>query len=110
MLEKVFVFGSKLRMAHRWIRLKPFGFAIHWAVEQYSRSTLYLEVATSNNDPQVVAKCYLDTITSLCGIVQTIMSDRGTYNVTVTDKDITWTMQRRELMSPLCWFNVKFTI
>lgn len=65
-------------------KLKPFGFAIHGAVDGFSRKILWLEVATSNNDPRVIAKYFLETVTSLGGIVPTIIrSDRGTENVTV---------------------------
>jgi hypothetical protein len=75
------------------------------------------EIATSNNDPRVIARFNLDTITSLCGIVPIIIrSYHGTENVTVRklqiflDKDMPKAMQRRELLPSLCWFKVKFTI
>ena len=80
---QVFVSGSKLR----WIR--PFGFAIHGAVDEYSRKITWLEVATINNDPHVIAIYFLDTVSSLGGIVPTIIrSDRGTENVTVRQLQI----------------------
>ena len=34
--------------------LKPFGFCIHGAIDGYSRRVLWLEVASTNNDPFIV--------------------------------------------------------
>ena len=36
-------------------KLKPFGFAIHGAIDGYSRRILCLNVGPSNNDPRVIA-------------------------------------------------------
>ena len=41
-------------------KLKPFGFCIHGAIDGFSRRRIWLEVASSNNDPRVVAHHFLD--------------------------------------------------
>ena len=70
-------------------KLKPFGFSIHGAVDGFSRRILWLEVATSNNDPRVIARYFLQTINSLGGVVPTLIrSDHGTENVIVRQLQI----------------------
>lgn len=39
-------------------KLKPFGFCIHGCIDGYSRRIMWLEVASSNNNPAIVAKYY----------------------------------------------------
>ena len=41
---------------------KPFGFAIHGAIDGFSRRILWLEVAPSNNNPAAVAKYFVDYV------------------------------------------------
>ena len=43
-------------------KLKPFGFAIHGAINGYSRRILWLKVGQTNNDPRVVISYYLSCI------------------------------------------------
>ena len=43
-------------------KLKPFGFAIHGAIDGYSRHILWLKVGQTNNDPKVIASYYLSCI------------------------------------------------
>ena len=40
-------------------KLKPFRFAIHSAIDGYSRRILGLKVGQTNNDPRLIASCYL---------------------------------------------------
>ena len=42
-------------------KLKPFGFCIHGAIDGYSRRVLWLEVANTNNDPEIIGS-YLDLL------------------------------------------------
>ena len=64
-------------------KLKPFGFCIHGAIDGYSRRILWLQACLSNNDPWVIAGCYLKYI-RLHGRTATIVrGDRGTENVFV---------------------------
>jgi len=43
-------------------KLKPFGFCVHSAVDGYNRKILSLEVSSSNNDPGIIMKYYLDYV------------------------------------------------
>ena len=46
-------------------KLKPFGFSVNGAIDGFSRRILWLEVASSNNDPKIVAQYYLDCVRQL---------------------------------------------
>lgn len=39
-------------------KLKPFGLAIHGAIDGYSRKILWLEVGSSNNNPKIIASFF----------------------------------------------------
>ena len=63
-------------------KVKPFGFAIHGAIDGYSRKILWLHIGSSNNNPQVIASYYLDCVSKLNNIIPIIVrSDRGSENV-----------------------------
>ena len=62
-------------------KLKPFGFCIHGCIDGYSRRILWLEVGTTNNDPGVTAKYFLDCIYSVDGVPRIVRADNGTENV-----------------------------
>lgn len=64
-------------------KLKPFGFCIHGAIDGYSRRILWLEVASSNNDPEIIAHFYSEYVGLIGGTARIIRSDRGTENVNV---------------------------
>jgi hypothetical protein len=64
-------------------KLKPFGFCIHGAIDGYSRRVLWLEVSSSNNDPEIVGKYYADYVDTIEGTSRIIRADRGTENVNV---------------------------
>lgn len=64
-------------------KLKPFGFSIPGAIDGYSRRILGLEVGSSNNNPRVVARYYLDCVKDLGGVPRTVRGDGGTVNVNV---------------------------
>ena len=40
-------------------KMKPFGFCISGCVDSYSRRIMLLEVASSNNDPKIIAGYFL---------------------------------------------------
>lgn len=61
-------------------KLKPFGFAIHGCIDGFSRKILWLEVASSNNNPRIIASYYLNTIKQLGFLPTALRSDRGTEN------------------------------
>ena len=59
-------------------KLKPFGFSIHGCIDGFSRRIMWLEVCTSNKDPEVIAKFYLDTVKQHGFIPLQIKADDGT--------------------------------
>ena len=61
-------------------KLKPFGFCVHGAIDGFSRRILWLEVASSNNDPCIVAQYYLDCVRQIEGTARVVRGDRGTEN------------------------------
>ena len=61
-------------------KLKPFGFCIHGCIDGYSRRIMWLEVASSNNDPAIVAKYYLDCLKHFQVAPRILRADNGTEN------------------------------
>ncbi|KAJ8685200.1 hypothetical protein QAD02_020993 [Eretmocerus hayati] len=61
-------------------KLKRWGFAIHGCVDGCSRKVIWLEVATTNNDPRVVAYYFLEGICEHECVPIILRSDRGTEN------------------------------
>ena len=64
-------------------KLKPLGFCVHGAIDGYSRKVLWLEVASSNNNPRIVAQYYLDYVRQITGAPRIVRADRGTENIYV---------------------------
>ena len=94
--------GTQLRKAHRlkrrvyhnpgpnyswhcdgYDKLKPFGFAIHGCVDGWSRKVLWLHVTRSNNQPDIIAKFYLDAVEEFGGCPIDLVTDLGTENGTI---------------------------
>ena len=61
-------------------KLKPYGFCIHGAIDGFSRRIVWLEVASSNNDPRIIAQYFLDYVRQLGGTACIVRGDRGTEN------------------------------
>lgn len=66
-----------------WDKLKPYGFCVHGCIDGFSRRILWLEVASSNKDPKVVADYFLSTVQQLGGVPRLIRSDKGTENTLI---------------------------
>jgi hypothetical protein len=64
-------------------KLKPFGFCIHGGIDGYSRRILWLEVASSNNDPEIVGSYFIDYVNVIGGTARIIRANMGTENVNV---------------------------
>lgn len=64
-------------------KLKPYGIAIHGAVDGFSRKILWLQACYSNNNPRLVVKYYLDFIRRLQGVPKVVRADRGTENTLI---------------------------
>lgn len=73
-------------------KIKRYGFAIHGAICGFSRRILWLKVARTNNDPQVIAGYFLEYVTEIKGVPRCIRMDAGTENVKVIDmqKALRW--------------------
>ncbi len=63
-----------------YVKLKPYGFPIHGAIDGFSRRILWLEVARSNNNPKVAATFYLNQVKEMNGCLLQLISDCGTEN------------------------------
>uniref|UniRef100_A0ABD2WMH5 Integrase core domain-containing protein n=1 Tax=Trichogramma kaykai TaxID=54128 RepID=A0ABD2WMH5_9HYME len=61
-------------------KLKKFGFAISGCVDGYSRKVMWLEVATTNNKPEVIANYFLKSILAHNRVPCVVRSDKGTEN------------------------------
>lgn len=61
-------------------KLKPFGFCAYGAIDGYSRKILWLEVSSSNKDPGIITKYFLDYVRQIGGTSRVIRADRGTEN------------------------------
>ena len=56
-------------------KLKPFGFCVYGAIDGFSRRILWLEVASSNNDPKIIAQYYLDCVRQLGATAHVVRGD-----------------------------------
>ena len=65
-------------------KLKPFGFCIHGAIDGYSRKILWLEVSSSNKNPSLIARYYLDVLDELGLAPRILRCDLGTENSTLS--------------------------
>ena len=63
-----------------WDKLSPFGIFIHGAVDGFSRRILWLEVNSTNKNPNVIASHYLTTVQELEGVPRRMRCDRGREN------------------------------
>ncbi|XP_013390872.1 uncharacterized protein LOC106159197 [Lingula anatina] len=61
-------------------KLKPFGFAVHGAIDGYSRMILWLNVAPSNKDPAIISYFYMQTVAALHGCPSLLQTDPGVEN------------------------------
>lgn len=62
-------------------KLKPFGFAIHGAIDGYSRKIMWLKVGPTNNNPQTIALYYVQALMEHKVVPCMLRTDRGTENV-----------------------------
>lgn len=61
-------------------KLKPFGIAINGCIDGYSRYVVWLEAATTNSDPKVIASYYIQSVKENGGCPKRIRTDLGTEN------------------------------
>ncbi|CAC5396541.1 unnamed protein product [Mytilus coruscus] len=63
-------------------KLKPFGIAIHGAIDGFSRKVLWLKAGYTNNNHRYIAGLYLDFIKRYHRLPRVIRADGGSENVT----------------------------
>lgn len=59
-------------------KLKAFGFAVHGAIDGFSRKMLWLQVGFTNNDPRYIAKFFMEYVRCINGVPCVVRGDRGT--------------------------------
>lgn len=64
-------------------KLNKYGFCIHGGMGGFSRKLLWLEVASSNKNPKIIAHYYLKTLSKYNCMPTLVRSDAGTENVIV---------------------------
>lgn len=62
-------------------KLKPYGFAIHGAIDGFSRKILWLSCGITNNNPNVVGLNFVEAIRQYKCVPCLVRSDKGTENV-----------------------------
>lgn len=72
-------------------KLKMWGFCIHGAVDGFSRKLLWLKVATTNNNPLVIANFYLSFVKSHMIAPNILRMDKGTENIYLEDLQVFFT-------------------
>ena len=80
-------------------KLKPYGIAIHGAVDGFSRKVLWLEAGPSNNNPRYIVRFYMDFVKEYRFVPKIVRSDAGTENVIMRDLQIAMRMDHRDDMS-----------
>lgn len=80
-------------------KIKPFKLAIHGAIDGFSRKVMWLRVAQTNNDPDVIAYYYLKTITKYNLLPTMLRSDLGTENVYVESLHIALRLEHNDKYS-----------
>ena len=64
-------------------KIKPYGFAIHGAIDGYSRKILWLKVLASNNNPKMIGTLYLNYVSQSKVTSRLVRSNRGSENVVI---------------------------
>ena len=72
-------------------KLKRWGFAIHGCVDGFSRKIMWLVVATTNNDPLVVANHFLTCIKKHGIVPKNLRMDKGNENIYCQDMQVFFT-------------------
>lgn len=64
-------------------KLSQYGFPIHACIDGFSRKCLWLVLATTNHDPDVIGHHFLEYVKKCGGVPTIVRTDRGTENVQV---------------------------
>ena len=66
-------------------KLKRWGFCIHGCIDGFSRKIIWLNVASSNNDPLIIANFFLSSIKKLKFVPSLLRMDKGRENIYCED-------------------------
>jgi len=64
-------------------KIKPYGFCIHGCIDGFSRKILWLEVASTNNNPAVIASYFINYVSKVKGTARRVRSDLGSENLNI---------------------------
>lgn len=64
-------------------KLNKYGFCIHGGIDGFSRKVMWLDVASSNKNPRIIAHYYLKMLSKYGCMPTLVRSDKGTENVNV---------------------------
>lgn len=64
-------------------KLKPFGFCIHGAIDGCSHRILWLDVGSSNNNPHILGKYFLNCVVQVGGTPRIFRGDASIENVNI---------------------------
>ena len=79
-------------------KLKQFGFAVHGAIDGFSRKVLWLHVGFTNNDPRYIAQFFVEYVQRINGAPCVIRGDRGTENSLVRDIQLALRLNHNDTM------------
>ncbi|XP_062600142.1 uncharacterized protein LOC134261754 [Saccostrea cucullata] len=69
-------------------KLKPYGFCINGCIDGFSRKIIWLEVYTSNNNPNLIASYYVNAVKCRQGCPKRLRLDRGTENSSIAQMEM----------------------
>ncbi|KAK6176101.1 hypothetical protein SNE40_014450 [Patella caerulea] len=75
---------------------KPYGIAIHGAIDGFSRKILWLKAGPSNNNPQYIARFYLNFVKETKRIPRCVRLDDGTENGIVKDLQTAFVLSQQD--------------
>ena len=64
-------------------KLKPYGLCISGAIDGFSRHVMWLSVYSTNNNPNIIAGYYMETVQKFGGAPAVVRADMGTENCLV---------------------------
>ena len=73
--------SNEIRQLERYYKLKPFLFAKHGCIDSFIRKIIWLCLASTNNDPKVMAWYFVDYLSKLELGPKVIRADRESENI-----------------------------
>lgn len=67
------------QMGQMKYKLKPFGFSIHRCIDGFNRRILWFKVASTNNNPMVIASYFIHCFNNVKKVPKVIQADRETF-------------------------------